>query len=363
MRILRRLAHWWRFRAHGAELEEELSFHRDAIERDLITRGYSAVDARAAARRRMGNETLMREESRGVWLWPWLEGVWQDAKGTVRGLRKSPAFTAGVMLTFALGVGANAAMFSLIDRLVFRPPPLMRDPASVHRVYLYRTSRLGVEDEVSGRYARHADLARWTTSFSAVAGHALRRLAVGVGQDAREVRVGVVTANFFGFFDAPPAAGRYFSGAEDAPPMGAPVAVLSYAMWQTRYGGRGDAIGSTLQIDAVVYTIIGVAPKEFVGLWPLQPPAAFIPVATYAASVVGSEWPTTYGSAFGLSTLVRRKPGVRIDAANADLTNVFRQSYRAESAREPSGDPADVRIARVRPRALAGSVLRQRGPE
>lgn len=270
MRILRRLAVWRRFRAQGAELEEELSFHRDAIARDLIARGYSPADARTAARRRMGNETLMREESRGVWLWPWLEGVWQDARVTVRGLRRSPAFTAGVMLTFALGVGANATMFSLIDRLMFRPPPLMRDPASVHRIYLYRLLD-GVEGEASGRYARHADVARWTTSFSAVAGHALRRLAVGVGQDAREMRVGVITANFFGFFDAPPVAGRYFSAAEDAPPMGAPVAVLSYPMWQTRYGGRGDAIGSTLQIDAVVYTIIGVAPKEFVGLWPLQP--------------------------------------------------------------------------------------------
>lgn len=321
MRILRRLAVWRRFRAQGAELEEELSFHRDAIARDLIARGYSPADARTAARRRMGNETLMREESRGVWLWPWLEGVWQDARVTVRGLRRSPAFTAGVMLTFALGVGANATMFSLIDRLMFRPPPLMRDPASVHRIYLYRLLD-GVEGEASGRYARHADVARWTTSFSAVAGHALRRLAVGVGQDAREMRVGVITANFFGFFDAPPVAGRYFSAAEDAPPMGAPVAVLSYPMWQTRYGGRGDAIGSTLQIDAVVYTIIGVAPKEFVGLWPLQPPVAFIPVATYAASVIGSEWPTTYGSAFGLSTLVRRKPGISIDAANADRKSV-----------------------------------------
>jgi predicted permease len=363
MRILRRFARWWRFRDYSAELEEELSFHREAIECDLIARGYSPADARAAAQRAMGNELMMREDSRGVWLWPQLEAMWQDGKGTLRGLGKSPAFTAGVMLTFALGLGANAAMFSLIDRLMFRPPPLMRDPASVHRVYLYRTNDHGVEGEASGRYARHADLARWTTSFSAVAGHALRRLAVGVGQGAREMRVGVVTANYFGFFDAPPAAGRYFSADEDAPPLGAPVAVLSYAMWQTQYGGHADAIGSTLQIDAVLYTIIGVAPKEFVGLWALQPPAAFIPVATYAASVIGSEWPTTYGSAFGLGTIVRRKPGVSMEVANADLTNAFRQSYRAESTREPGGDPADDRIATQRPRALAGSVLLERGPE
>lgn len=229
MRILRRLSHWWRFRAHAAELEEELSFHREAIERDLIARGYSAAEARAAARRAMGNETYMREAARAVWLWPSLEAIWQDARRTLRGLRTSPVFTAGVMLTFALGVGANAAMFSLIDRLMFRPPALIRDPATVHRVYLYRLLD-GVETEASGRYARHADLARLTTSFTDVAGYVLQVLAVGVGQNARELPVGVVSANFFGFFDAPPAAGRYFTAAEDAPPMGSPVAVLSYSM-------------------------------------------------------------------------------------------------------------------------------------
>jgi predicted permease len=360
MRMLRRLAHWWRFRAHSAELEEELSFHRDAIERDLIARGHSPADARRSARRAMGNELLMREASRGIWLWPWLEALWQDAKGTLRSLRKSPAFTAGVMLTFALGVGANAAMFSLIDRLMLRPPALMRDPDSVHRVYLYRTVR-GVEGQTGGQYARHADLARWTSSFSDVAAHSHRQLAVGIGENAREMSIGVVGANFFGFFDAPPVAGRYFSAAEDAAPMGAPVAVLSHAMWQTQYGGRTDAIGSTLHIDAVVYTIIGVAPKQFVGLWPLRPPVAFIPVATYAASVVGSEWPRTYSSAFGLGTLLRQKPGVSSEAANADLTHAFRQSLRAEGAGQHASP--DDRIASLRPRALAGSVLVERGPE
>ena len=357
MRILRRLAHWRRMDQHAAELREELAFHRESIERDLVARGHSPAAAREAARRAMGNETVMREASRSVWIWPSLEAIWQDARGTLRGLRRSPAFTAGVMLTFALGVGANAAMFSLIDRLMLRPPALMRDPASVHRVYLYRTAN-GVESITGGQYARHADLARFTTSFSAVAGHSLRRLAVGVGQDARELPVGVVTASFFGLFDAPPAAGRYFTPEEDAPPTGAPVAVLSWSTWQNRYAGRADAIGSTLHIGAVLYTIIGVAPEGFVGLWPFTPPTAFIPVATYAGSVVGNQWPTTYTSAFGLGTLVRRKPGVTVDMASADLHNAFLQSIRAES-----GDRADERIATIRPRALTGSVLFERGPE
>ena len=359
MRILRRLAYWWRFRVQAAELEEELSFHREAIERELIARGHAPAEARRAARRAMGNELLMREASRGVWLWPRLEAVWQDARETLRGLRRSPAFTAGVMFTFALGVGANTAMFSLIDQLMLRPPPLLRDPGSVHRVYMYRTSR-GVEIPTGGQYVRYADLARWTVSFAAIAGHSLQQLAVGVGQDARELRIAVVSASFFEFFDAAPVAGRYFTVTEDAPPVGSPVAVLSYAMWQTQYGGRAEAVGSTLQIDAVVYTIIGVAPNGFAGLWPLRPPAAFIPVAIFAASDIGAEWPTTYNSSFGIGTLVRRKAGVSIDAASADLTNALTHSYRAEHAAE--GDLRTDRIAALRLRAIAGSVLPERGP-
>ncbi len=354
--------HWWRFRATGAELEEELAFHREAIERDLVARGHSPEQARAAAGRTMGNELLMREEARAVWLWPWLEGVWQDAKGTLRALRRSPAFSAGVMLTFALGVGANAAMFSFLDRQMFRPPALLRDPGSVNRVYLYRVLD-GVETEASGRYARHADLERSTTSFSAVSGFATDEMAVGVGQNARELRVAIVSASFFGFFDAPPAAGRYFTAAEDAPPAGAPVAVLSYAMWQTQYGGRRDAIGSTLQIGAVVYTIIGVTPEQFVGLWPLRPPLAFIPIATYAASQGPPNWVTTYGWAFGLETLVRRKPGVSVEVASADLTNALKQSYRQQGSFQGDTRTTEQRLAELRPRALAGPVLLERGPE
>ena len=354
MRLLRRLIHWLRLDAGEADLAEEMSFHRDAIERDMIARGRSPADARDAARRAMGNETLSREASRAVWLSPSLEAVWQDARVTVRGLRRNPIFAAGVILTCALGVGANAAMFSIIDRMMIRPPALMRDPASVHRVHMYRTLD-GVENETGGQYARNADIARWTTSFSALAMHATRQLAVGVGQDAREMRIGIVTAGFFNFFDAPPAAGRYFTADEEAAPSGAPVAILGHAAWQTLYGGRPDAIGSSVQIGAVIYTIIGVAPEDFVGLWPLRPPVAYIPVSTYAASALGPQWRTTYTSSFGLSSIARRKPGVSVEAASADLSNALVQSYRAE------GRDAE-RIAALRLRAVAGSVLIERGP-
>jgi putative ABC transport system permease protein len=357
MRLLRRLAHLFRWRSNAAALAEEMAFHRDAIERDLVARGYAPADAGIAARRAMGNETMSREDSRSVWLWPALEGVWQDARCTLRGLRRTPVFTAGVLLTFALGVGANASMFSLVDRLLFRPPAYMHDASSVHRVYMSRTYQGEERPLGGGRYVRYVDLKQWTTSFSVYAGALRTELAVGVGDAARELSIGVVSAEFFGLFDAPPSRGRYFTVSEDTPPNGAPVAVISDALWRTQYGSRPDVIGAKLHIGPVLYEIIGVAPPRFVGLWPERPPVAFIPVTAYGATR-SREWATSYGSAIGIQPIVRRKPGVSVDAATADLTNALIRSYQKQN----EGVADAPSIAEMRPRAVAASILAQRGP-
>jgi predicted permease len=357
MRLLRRLAYWLRLSSHREELAQELAFHREMIERDLVARGMSPGAAREQARRTMGNETHMREESRAVWVWPSLDALRQDATYTLRELRRSPTFTLGVTLTLALGIGANAAMFSLVDRLLFRPPSFMVDPATAHRVYLYRTSR-GVERETGGIYARYIDLAAWSRAFSQMAGVSRKTLAVGVGEETQLQSVAVVSASFFGFFDAPPVLGRYFTASEDAPPTPAPVAVLSRRLWETRFNSRRDVLGSALQIDAVAYTIIGVAPEGFVGLWPYQPPVAFVPVATYAASRGVKDWATTYGTAFSLEIIARRKPDISVGAASADLTNALRRSYQAQNADRVDAPPLDS----LRPRAVAASILAERGP-
>ncbi|HEY9426425.1 MAG TPA: ABC transporter permease [Gemmatimonadaceae bacterium] len=293
----------------------------------------------------------------------WWDVLSRDLRYALRGLRARPGFAAAVVLTLALGIGANAAIFSVVDRLLFRPPPMLAEPARTHRVYISSTYRGEEFTNSSVQYARYVDLTKWTRSFSRTAEFTNRKLAVGVGAEAREMQVGAVSASFFGFFDAPPALGRYFSAQEDTPPDGTPVAVLSYAMWQTRYGGRSDALGSTLQIGPTVYTVIGVAPRGFVGLWPEQPPVAYVPIASYAAGVElrlkGETWWDTYHWTWA-SMIAQRKPDVSIAAANADLTSALKRSYAA--ADEKYGESRTNRDERAHDHALIASILSERGP-
>ena len=211
------------------------------------------------------------------------------------------------------------------------------------------------------QYARYVDLTSWTKSFARTAEITEGRVAVGTGDDAREMMVGIVSASFFGFFDAPPALGRYFTAAEDTPPNGTPVAVLSYGLWQTRYGGRRDVLGTNLQIGPTLCTVIGVAPRGFAGLWPDTPPVAFIPITVSAGASgvqLGKEnWWQSYHWVFA-QMIVQRKAGVSVVAANADLTSAYLRSYEAQRLTSTHLSPANL----AHPRAIVAPVLRERGP-
>jgi predicted permease len=292
-----------------------------------------------------------------------LDSFLQDLTYALRGLRAKPAFTTAIVLTLALGIGANAAMFALVDRLLFRPPPFLVNPDAVHRVYGFQTYRGKERPGLGGQYARYVDLSKFTTSFDRTAGFTERDLAVGIGDASREMRVAVVSASFFGFFDAPPALGRYFLPSEDATPSGANVAVASYARWQTEYGGRKEILGTKVQIGPDVYEIIGVSAPGFVGLWPNDPPAYFIPITAYGASqarggfLKDESWWTTYHWGW-MDMIARTKPGVSEAKANADVTQAFLKSIEAERVGSPRMPPTKM----MRPRAQIGSILSERGP-
>ena len=185
-----------------------------------------------------------------------LDTLRQDIAYAVRGLRRKPAFTIAVVATLALGLGANAAMFSIVDQLLFRPPPMLRDAPTAHRVYIAETNRNGERIAGVGRYVRFEDLKRWTHSFSSMAGYTARTLAIGTGENAREMAVGAVSYTFFSFFDAPPVLGRYFIAAEDTTPDGAAVTVLGYAMWQSHFGGLSPTMRSW-RLGATMFVAFG----------------------------------------------------------------------------------------------------------
>lgn len=345
-----------------SELDEELRFHQAMLERDQTESGASPEEARRRARLALGSATHHRERARDLWSLGWVDDLLQDLRYAARGLRARPAFTLAVVLTLALGIGANAAIFSIVDRLLFRPPPLLAHPALTNRIYVAQSDRgrEGVWPGVS--YARYLDFTRWTTSFARTAAFTTSKLAVGAGDDAREMQVAAVSASFFGFFDAPPALGRWFTTREDTPPGGTPVVVLSHALWEVRFGGRTDALGATLQIGPTVYAVIGVAPAGFAGLSPTQPPAAYIPISSYAATSgyrgsPGDEWWQTYHWNFA-QVIAERKPGVSVGRATADLANAYRRSYGVQRALSPDIPPME----RARPRAIVASVLAERGP-
>ena len=322
--------------------------------------GVPRAEVEYHVRRRLGNLTRLREELRRVAGFEPLDRLRQDISYALRGLRRSPGFTIAVVITLGLGIGANAAMFSVIDRLMFRAPPMLRDLATAHRLYVSRTIR-GKEDVTNWlAYATYADFTKWTTSFSRLALFAQRPLAVGGGADVREMQVGAVSSSFFDFFDAPPAVGRYFTPAEDAIPNGTPVAVLSYSYWQLQFGGRHDVLGSTVRIGPLEYTVIGVAPAGFAGLWPDQPPVAYIPLTSNAGTLdfqITGRWWESYGAS-RFSMIAQRKPGVTINTANADLSQAYTRSYQAWMASNKRVPPVDL----AKPHALAASILSDRGP-
>jgi putative ABC transport system permease protein len=307
-----------------------------------------------------------------------IDATTQSVAYAWRSLRRRPGLIIAVSLTLGLGLGANAAMFQVIDRLLLQPPPYLRDPAAVNRVYLTwhvasGRDRLGPFME----YLRIRDLSRWTTAFSQTAAFSTQQLPVGTGLETRELTVAAVSASLFSFFDAAPAVGRYFTAEEDTPPAGTALAVLSYAFWRSQYEGRSDVIGRGLQIGHERYTIVGVAPRNFVGMSDAyvdpqsadaESPSVFVPLTTYAATagVVDCRYATSYCWVW-LQMFVRRRPGVTSQVASSNLTQAFQWSYVASRSEAAARDYIEwstrfPTIELARPRAIAAPVLAARGP-
>ena len=354
-----RLKAWAQRDRLSHDLSAELEAHVDLMARDLEHEGMSKDEARAAARRQIGNTTALREESRDAWGFPALDHFLQDLRYAVRGLVHSPGFTFTVILTLGLGIGANAAMFAVIDRLMFRPFPHMKDPGSVHRVYVQTTINGKRNANATIPYARYLDLVGSASSFSQHAVVSEWRLGVGVGENTRVQKVAGVSASFFTLFDLRGLQGRLFTEVEDQRPMGSLVALLTHEYWQSELGQR-PVLDTQLRVGKFDYTVIGILPPGFVGTVQGRPPHIFVPITTIPANL--NPWQRDiYATSYNwdwLEVIVRRKEGVSVAAANADLTRGYINSRNAARLLNPRVLPDSI----AHPAAVAAPLRNGAGP-
>jgi predicted permease len=255
-RKLSLLLHRRRFRS---ELDEEMAYHRTEAERDLAAGGMSPAQARTAARRQFGNQTLLRERSQEAVSFP-IESIWQDVRYAIRQRRRGPGFTLAVVLTLALGVGANTAIFSLVHASLLRALP-----------YPQAGRILAIEDErITGSSAggmtgvpRYFDLKARSRSFDSLSFFYFEHPTLIAGTRLPENVDGVAaTGQFWRVFGAHALLGRTFDEQDDRP-KAPEVVVLSYRAWQRLFGGSPSVIGSIVTMDKLPTTIIGVMPREF----------------------------------------------------------------------------------------------------
>jgi hypothetical protein len=239
-------------------VDDELRFHFEMTMRDLMSKGMNADDARREAERRFGDVRGTRErlasidQSRAMreQRAEWWSGFTQDFRYALRGLRLKPWFAFAVIATLGLGIGANATMFGIVDRLLFRPPNFLIAPDRASRLYLITTFR-GKENTQSGLgYRRFLDLQESSKSFEAMTPFYTRKQVIGTGDATRETRVAVSGPDFWKMFAVKPVIGRFFGNEDSDVHNPSAVAVLSYAFWETQYGARNDVIGSMVDIGA-----------------------------------------------------------------------------------------------------------------
>jgi predicted permease len=272
--------------------------------------GMSPEDARSGARRQFGNSALIEEEVRRVRGLPWLESLAQDARYALRGFRRSPAFTTTAVITIALGIGASTAVFSLVDRILFRPLPYPRADRLVSVGMVapsIDTSEFLIADGYV-RWRQHQTPFSSITTFGFISNCDLSQ------EHAVRLSCAMVEASFLPTFGIQPVLGRNFTHAEDQP--NAPkVALLSYAFWQSRFGGDTGVIGRTIAVDGQPASIVGVLPRDF-ELFNLTAIDLLIPEALNEAHP---------GNGRLFRAFARLRPGVSVTQARAALQPLFEQ--------------------------------------
>jgi predicted permease len=320
--VILKIQSLFRRRRMASEISEELEFHQALLRERLLRQGVPPAELDMAARRTFGNASRWRERLIELWQFGTLENLLRDLGFSTRLLRKSPGFTVVALLTLTLGVGANTAVFSLINGLLLRPLPVPH----ADQLAVLRMEEGGPQPNYSFCTPFFRSLERNHDVFADVFAYNPDILQVQ-GRSANENIPGVlVSGQFFRALQTAPLMGRYLTPEDDRPggsPEGLAV-VITEPFWETWFDRAPDVVGRTLVIANVPFTVVGVMPKRFIGADPTRNPQIFAPLSTDPIIDAPRNHIDDGIHAWWLTVGVRLQPGVTLARANASLATVSR---------------------------------------
>jgi macrolide transport system ATP-binding/permease protein len=345
MKLLQRFFGLFRRAQQERELNAEVQFHLEQATEENMRRGMNAQDARRKAQRNFGGVNQVKEAYRDASRWRWVEETWQDVRFGLRMLRKRPVFTLIAVLTLALGIGANTAIFSLVNAALLRPLPIAQPERFV-----------ALSNAVTGRlfptfsYPNYKDIQARNEVFSDLI--AYRFAPLSLSHDGINERLWgyAVTGNYFDALGLRATLGRLISLDDDRMRGAHPVTVISHQCWQTRFGGNPSVIGKEVIVNGRNFSIIGVAPPGFIGTEIIAAPEMWFPMMMQAQLEMGSEWLDKRGveNIFVQGNL---KPGVSVAQAQAAIDAIATQL-----AREFPDNNESRRVLVTQPGLMNGSV-------
>lgn len=295
-------------------LNEEIEFHLEMQTQENIRRGMNPEEARYAALRQFGGVEQRKEEWRDVRFLPRLESWWQDARYALRALTRARGYALFAVLSLALGIGANAAIFTLLRSLVLRPLPY---PEPERLVRLFESSTwMGSSTWGSVSVPNLNDWREQSSTFAALGAYSVGGINLTGGGETVRVPAAYVESGVFKVMGVRPLLGRAFAPEENQPGRDR-VAVLGYDLWTRQFGGSAEVIGTTVEINGAESTIIGVMPQGF-----RFPPRS--PMELWTPLVTSQDWMMERGNHW-LNVVGRLKPGVEVTAARLEMNEVARR--------------------------------------
>jgi predicted permease len=296
------------------DLDDELAFHLAMRAADHTRGGTTPEDAAREARRQFGNVTAIKEQTRDMWTFPSVESIRQDLRYGWRTLRRSPGFTLVAVLALAMAIGANTAIFSLVDGLFIRGLPY---PDSDRLVLLIGNVERSARVERRGN--SYPDFLDWRTrsrSFSDMAAYAPDTATLSGSTEPLRVGIEAVSASYFSILGVNPAYGRAFRADEDTVPGRDAVCILGAGLWKRRFGADPGIVGQTVRLDGQPVTVVGIMPAGFSGL--SDSAQIWLPF-------MSSGWNPSARGTRGFYAVARLRPGIAPEAAQAELTDISRQ--------------------------------------